>query len=266
MEENEKEIFAGTDWDKLTFLEKKEEKKENPKRTKKEKGMALFLLLLSFASLLTLFVLALVYGNRNNPNFLGDRGYGYFGLILFLLFLVSAMVAALFTYLYDVKWYLHPKNYAFEDLTNSMYYLTIAFFYAAFTLVPLRPAVLEVSEVNGFLCLLLVIPVMLYSFVSVFLTFTKGKKLADNLLTAALCILPLLFYPFSGVLVENYSLGGFAFPLIICGSLTSMIGAVLLRKKAFSSSFTGKAFLLLSVLFFASAILFYGMIQASALY
>lgn len=266
MEDNEKEIFDSTDWNQLTFLEKKEEKKEIPALSKKDKGLSLFLLLLSLASLITLFALTLVYGTKDNPNFYGDRGYGYFGLILFLLFLLSAAVASLFTYLYDVRWCFHQKNFAFESLTNSIYYLTIALFYSAFVLIPLRPAVLEVSEVNAYLGLLLAVPVLLYSFVCVFLSFSKGKRVEDNLLTAMLVLLPLLFYPFSGVLIENYSLGGFAFPLLVSGSLSSIIGGILLRKKSFSSTFVGKFFLLLAVLFFASAILFYGMIQASPLY
>lgn len=265
MEDNEKRIFESTDWAKLTFPEKKEEKKI-PMRTKKEKGMSLFLLLSALASFATLFVLALVYGYNGNPNFYGERGYGYFGLILFLLFLLSASVSSVFTYLYDVKWYCHPKILAFEALNKSLYYLTIAFFYATFILVPLRPTVLEISEVNAYLGLLLILPVFLYIFVSVFLSFTKGKRIGDNLLTAALVLLPLLFYPFSGVLAENYSLGGFAFPLLVSGSLSSILGAVLLRKHSFFSALAGKAFLLLAALFFASAILFYGMIQASTLY
>lgn len=165
----------------------------------------------SILSVLALIVLTIVFGTVGNPNFTAQRGYGVFGLIIFLLFLVSVGLYSAFRYLYNTKWYKNEKRDVYLSLSNSSYYLAVGFLYSTFALIPLRQAVLDISEVFSYWNLILLVFVWIVCICMMVLEFKKDAKTNKVAFGIASIVLPSLILCFSSILIQNYSLSGFSF-------------------------------------------------------
>lgn len=267
MDNNEQNVLNETDWSKLTFLTKKE---DEDKTKDKSKGVRIgYISFLSFSilSVLALIVLTIVFGTNGNPNFTAQRGYGVFGLIIFLLFLLSLGAYSVLRYLYNTKWYKSEKRDAYLALSNSSYYLAVGFLYSTFALIPLRQAVLDISEVFSYWNIILLVVVWLICIALMGLEFKKGAKTNKVAFGIASIVLPSLILCFSSILIQNYSLSGFSLPLLVSAVLSGAIALpLLLDQKKDSSVLVGNFFSVSCFILDAVAILYYGMIVASNLY
>ncbi len=267
MDNNEQNVLNETDWSKLTFLTKKE---DEDKSKDKSKGVRIgYVAFLSFSilSVLALVVLTIVFGTVGNPNFTAQRGYGVFGLIIFLLFLVSVGLYSAFRYIYNTKWYKNEKRDVYLALSNSSYYLAVGFLYSTFALIPLRQAVLDISEVFSYWNLILLVFVWIVCICMMILEFKKDAKTNKVAFGIASIVLPSLILCFSSILIQNYSLSGFSLPLLVSAVISNVIALpLLLDKKKDSSVLVGNFFSITFFILDAVAILYYGMIVASNLY
>ena len=248
---NENTVLDETDWSKFTFLTKKDEKEEAKEKTKGVKIAFLTLLSFSALSVLALLILTFVFASKDNPNFTASRGYGILGLVVFILFLLSIALSSVLQYFMD----------------TVSYYLAIALLYSSFALIPLRKAVLDISEVFSYWNIILLALVWIVSIVFMALGFIKDEKTNKTIFSVSSILLPAIILCFSSILVENYSLSGFAIPLLVASVVSSIIALLLLNnKKSDSALVASRFFTFASFLMDAIAILYYGMIVASNLY
>ncbi len=267
IDNNEKNILDETDWSKLTFLTKKEDEDMTKDKAKGVRIGYISFLSFALASVVALIVLTIVFGTLGNPNFTAQRGYGVIGLILFLLFLLSVGLYSACRYLYNMKWYKTEKRKTYFALSNSAYYLAIGFLYSSFSFIPLRKAVLDISEVFGYWNILLLVFVWLVLIGLVVLEFKKDEKTNKIAFGIASIVLPSIVLCFSSILIQNYSLSGFSLPLLVSAVLASAIALpLLLDHKKDSNVLVGHFFTLSCFILDAVAILYYGMIVASNLY
>ncbi len=267
IDNNEQNIMDSTDWSKFTFLEKKKEEDLTKDKAKGVKIGYIIFLAFSLMSVVALIVLTIVFGTVGNPNFTAMRGYGVLGLVFFLLFLLSVGLFSTCRYLYNTKWYKSDKRKIYFALSNSSYYLAVGFLYTTFALIPLRKAVLDISEVFGHWNILLLAFVWLVVIALVVLEFKKGDKTNKTAFGIASIVLPALVLSFSTILIQNYSLSRFSLPLLVSAVVSSAIALpLLLDKKKDSNVLVGHFFTLTCFILDAVAILYYGMIVASNLY
>lgn len=264
---NENIVLDETDWSKLTFLTKKDEKEEAKEKTKGVKIAFLTLLSFSALSVLALLILTFVFASKGNPNFTASRGYGILGLVGFILFLLSIALSSVLQYFMDTVWFKKENKQFFSALTGASYYLAIALLYSSFALIPLRKAVLDISEVFSYWNIILLALVWIVCIVFMALGFIKDEKTNKTIFSVSSILLPAIILCFSSILVENYSLSGFAIPLLVASVVSSIIALPLLNnKKSDSALVASRFFTFASFLMDAIAILYYGMIVASNLY
>lgn len=267
IDNNEKNLTDNVDWSKFTFLEKKKEEDQAKDKAKGVRIGYIVFLAFSLMSVVALIFLTIVFGTVGNPNFTAQRGYGILGLVFFLLFLLSVGLFSVTRYLYNTKWYKTEKRKTYFALSNSSYYLAVGFLYTAFALIPLRKAVLDISEVFGYWNILLLVFVWLVDIALVVLEFKKGDKTNKTAFGIASILLPALVLCFSSILVQNYSLNLFSLPLLVSAVVASVIALpLLLDKKKDTNVLIGHFFTLSCFILDAVAILYYGMIVASNLY
>lgn len=277
--QNENEYIP--DWNKLTFLEKKgqsvEEKRDFPKGGFVESIVRIIDLALAVAGALTLIVILFIYCFNDGRNFeYNTGGYGILGFLFMVLFVLSGAIAAILTYFYDTKWVEAEDNLKKKALVNFSYYITIALFMGTFSLIPIRPAVINstigttdakwignlISYLNCGVMIALALTLGILEYV---LKDEKKKKVLRLVFFFLFTIVPLCYL---AILPNSHSMSGFATPMFVASSVAVFIADMLYLNEKKNAGFHTAANLFMFAAFSMEAIniLYYGMYNATPLY
>lgn len=271
-EENKETNIGDTDWSKLTFIAPKrkvEEIRDFPKLTKSGKLLSTILLGLGVSATITLIVITIIYAGPKNVNYKFDNGYGILGLIAMLAFILVVGLATTFAYFYDNKFVKQDNYKKMKALTNSFYLASVGFMYTALSFTSLRYAVLKVDELtSSWPTILLLVVVWLLVIAQIVLQFTyKKDKELKNINLASLIVYPCIIFAYTYFLKNYYSLGGFAFPLLISSVIANVISVICFakEKKSDIAHVFARYFIYAASSMEIIAILYYGMIAATSL-